>query len=53
MRNPAFGMWTEEDTNWSQKDTDFIKDVIHSKRYPYSYEKLLKELEAKRIAEKI
>ena len=41
-RNPAYGKWTEEETNWSQKDTDFIKDVENDELIPTSYEKLLK-----------
>ena len=24
-RNPKFGKWTEEETNWSAKDTKFLK----------------------------
>lgn len=24
-RNPAYGCWSEEETNWSEKDTAFIE----------------------------
>ena len=24
-RNPKFGKWTEEETNWSTKDTEFLR----------------------------
>lgn len=25
MQNPEFGHWTEGDTNWSEKDTEFLE----------------------------
>ena len=31
MRNPAFGDWTEEETNWSEKDTAFINATLKKK----------------------
>ena len=30
-RNSAFGDWTEEETNWSDKDTAFIDATINKK----------------------
>ena len=27
-RNPEFGNWTEEETNWSDKDTAFMDEII-------------------------
>ena len=44
-RNPAFGYWTEEETNWSDKDTAFIDTVINKnhKGIPTSF-KEIKEL---------
>ena len=40
-RNPAFGDWTEEETNWSQKDTDFIQDALKAESIPTSNKELL------------
>ena len=37
-RNPAFGHWTEEETNWSSKDTAFMdafEDYCGEKFYPH------------------
>ena len=31
MRNPAFGDLTEEETNWSEKDTAFINATLNKK----------------------
>ena len=31
MRNPAFGYWTEEETNWSEKDTAFLDATLKKK----------------------
>ena len=45
-RNPAFGHWTEEETNWSEKDTEFIKEVLKEEDIPTSYEELLDEYES-------
>ena len=37
MKNPAFGYWTEKETNWSDKDTEFVKKKkpfqFHTKNY--------------------
>lgn len=40
-RNQAFGKWTEEETNWSQKDTGLIADILKEKTLPTSNEELL------------
>lgn len=40
-RNSAFGKWSEEETNWSQKDTDLIADILKEDTLPTSNEKLL------------
>ena len=48
-RNPACGHWSETQTNWSQKDTDFIADVLKEKPIPTSYKELLAEHEAKLV----
>ncbi len=40
-RNLAFGKWTEEETNWSQKDTDLIADILQEETVPTSNEELL------------
>lgn len=42
-RNPAYGEWTEEQTNWSKADLDFVRDALNEKPVPTSYEELLKE----------
>ena len=44
-RNPAFGKWSEEETNWSQKDTDLIADILNEETVPTSYKELLDEYE--------
>ncbi len=48
-KNPAFGHWTEQETNWSQDDTDFIQDALKEldKESPTSYEELVERNEAK------
>ena len=45
MRNPAFGYWTEEETNWSEKDTAFLDATLDKKNksIPTSF-KEIKEL---------
>ena len=45
--NTAFGHWTVEETNWSKKDMDFIKDVLKEQPVSTSYEELLDEHEVK------
>ena len=45
--NHAYGKWTKEETNWSEKDTAFIQDVLKEKSIATSYEELLKEHEKK------
>ena len=35
-RNPAHGKWSEEETNWSQKDTDLIKPILKERTVPYT-----------------
>ncbi len=52
-RNPAYGDWTEEETNWSQKDTDLIKDILKEPTIPTSYEELVREYEESRKNENI
>ena len=34
-RNPAYGYWTEEETNWSQRDTDLLEEVRRRNRGRY------------------
>ncbi len=46
-KNPAFGKWTEEQTNWSSVDTEFIKNTLEGESIPTSYEELLKDHEVK------
>lgn len=45
-RNPAYGKWSEEETNWSQKDADAVKDILKEQTVPTSYEELLDEYES-------
>jgi len=45
-RNPAYGKWNEDETNWSQKDTDVVKDILKEQTVPTSYEELLDEYES-------
>jgi len=45
QQNPAFGRWTKEETNWSQKDADLIANVLKEQPVPTSYEELLDEYE--------
>lgn len=26
--NDAYGYWTKEETNWSDKDTEFVDDIL-------------------------
>ena len=28
MRNPAYGNWSKDDTNWSDKDTKFVEATL-------------------------
>jgi len=46
LKNPAFGKWTEEETNWSQKDAEIVKDVLKEDTVTTSYEELLDEYES-------
>ena len=48
-RNPAFGKWTEEETNWSQKDTDLIANILKEKTLPTSNEELFPNREKVRL----
>lgn len=45
MENPAYGHWSEKETNWSEKDTAFIDNILkkNHKAVPTS----LKEIKAK------
>lgn len=54
-RNPAFGEWTEEETNWSDKDTEFIKEALKNldKATPTTYEELVARNEAKLHTDKV
>ena len=47
--NPAFGLWTKDETNWSQADTDFIQEALSqlNNATPTSYEELEQRNEAK------
>ena len=47
MKNKAHGDWTEEDTNWSEKDIDVIRDILKEQLIPVTYEELLKQHESK------
>lgn len=33
-RNAAYGDWSEEETNWSDKDTDFINKTLRKNNTP-------------------
>ena len=59
-RNPAFGKWSEDETNWSDKDTAFMDEVIKNssgsnptslKELKDSHENLLWEERHYRMAE--
>ena len=41
MRNPAYGVWTEEETNWSQRDSDMISEILKEDTVETSFEKIL------------
>ena len=41
QRNPAYGNWTEEQTNWNDKDDEFIKDVIDEPTIPTTKKEIL------------
>ena len=28
VKNPAYGHWSEEETNWSDRDTKFVEDTL-------------------------
>ena len=45
-RNPAYGKWSADETNWSQKDTDLVKDILKEDSVPTSFEQLLDEYES-------
>ena len=44
-RNPAYGCWSEEETNWSPKDTAFIDATLQkkNKRIPISYKEIVEK----------
>ncbi len=48
-KNQAFGHWTQQETNWSTVDTDFIQNAIKelNKESPTSYHELVERNEAK------
>ena len=50
-RNPAFGKWTEKETNWSSVDDEFIKDALKEESIPTSYEELKRRNDMKRAQE--
>ena len=45
-RNPAYGKWSADETNWSQKDTDLVKDILEGEFVPTSHEQLLDEYQS-------
>jgi len=44
-KNPAFGKWSQEETNWDDKDTEFVKEALGGKTIQTSYEELSDEYE--------
>ena len=46
LKNPAYGKWTTEETNWSQKDADLVADILKEGTVKTSYEELLDEYES-------
>ena len=47
MKNQAYGYWSQEETNWSEKDMALIADVMKETPRPTSYEELLAQHESK------
>lgn len=45
--NPAYGYWTKDETNWSEKDTEFIQDALDDDVIKTSYKELLDEYNEK------
>ncbi len=47
--NPACGLWTKNETNWSQDDTDFIQESLGqlNNESSTSYEELEQQNDAK------
>ena len=44
-RNPAYGYWSEEETNWSEKDTALIDSILkYDKRTIPTSLKAIKEM---------
>lgn len=33
-RNPAYGYWSEEETNWSEKDTALVNAILEKNNTP-------------------
>ena len=46
-KNPAFGEWTKEQTNWTPADTEFIKNTLDDESIATSHDELLKDHEVK------
>ena len=41
-RNPAFGKWTEKETNWSDADTAFLENTTKGGDVKCSYADIIK-----------
>ena len=41
-RNPAYGYWSEEETNWSAKDTAYVEAIKRNNEefIPISFEEI-------------
>ena len=46
MKNLGYGLWSEEETNWSEKDTQRTLVALKAESEETSYEELLDEYEA-------
>lgn len=42
-RNPAYGEWSEEETNWSDKDTKFLEDTLDNKEISITSKELIEQ----------
>lgn len=44
MVNDAYGDWSKEETNWSEKDTEIVNNVLkqNNKPVPFDYDEMLR-----------
>lgn len=45
-RNRAYGYWSEEETNWSEKDDEFLRQNTSGKSVPFDWDALMRWHEA-------